>query len=426
MSAPPIPALRGENIVCFSKDWSLDPTSNHHVMTELARHNRVLWIDSIAMRSPSLKSKRDLGKIWKKLRSLGAPRNVQDDLWVYTPLVLPFPGSAIATRLNDAILRATLRILRRRLGMEKFQLWTFLPNVAPYADRLGAEMLVYYCVDEWSKFSYVEGGRMAELEKAICCAADVVFATSRSLWEKLRRYNPETHLAAHGVDHALFASALDPATPVPEDVARLPAPVIGFYGLVQDWVDLGLLERLALAHPDWSFAIVGSVVVDVSRLARLPNVHFLGHKPHADLPGYCKAFSVGLVPHHVNELTVHMSPIKLREYLSAGLPVVTTALPEALPYRDHLTVASDHDAFERGIEAALQEKSPAERRARSDAMRDETWERRVHSLGGHVARVAERKRAAGEGPISDRVPFLVTGASGKIGRAVVDALRARG
>ena len=202
-----VPALQGANIVCFAKDWTLDPTSNHHVMIELAKHNRVLWLNSIGMRAPSFTSGRDLSKIWRKLAASSSLKNVGDGLWVYTPLVLPFPHSRLATRINAKILAVTLRILRWRLGMDRFQLWTFLPNAAQYAGRLGESLLVYYCVDEWSKFSYIEGQRMADLETKLCHDADIVFATSRSLVDKLRPLNAETHLASHGVDHDYFATA---------------------------------------------------------------------------------------------------------------------------------------------------------------------------------------------------------------------------
>lgn len=384
----------GQNIVCFAKDWTTDPTSCHHVMIELAKRNRVLWLNSIAMRTPNLKSGRDLRKIWNKLASIGAPRNVQDDLWVYTPLVLPLPYSKIAIRINQAILAVTLRALRARLGMREFQLWTFLPNVAEYVGKLGESLLVYYCVDEWSKFTYIEGQKMSDLEAKIAPKADIVFATSRSLADKQRRMNPETCLSNHGVDHELFAAALDPATVVPDDLAALPQPVIGYYGAVQDWLDLDLIEHLARRHPEWSIALIGEVFVDVSRFQRYPNVHLLGRKPHADLPRYCKGFSVGLVPHKVNELTLHMNPIKLREYLSAGLPVVSTALPEATYYRDHLAmVANDFEEFERGVEEGLRETSSAIKRARSDAMKVETWERKVEVIGSEVMRVADRKNS---------------------------------
>jgi glycosyltransferase involved in cell wall biosynthesis len=386
--------MTGENIICFAKDWNEDPTSNNHVMRQLARRNRVLWMNSIATRTPSLASGRDLGKLRRKLASsLHGAKQVSENLWVYTPIVVPLPHSRLATALNSCILRATLRVLHRKLGMKEFQLWTFLPNVADYVGRLGESLVVYYCVDEWSEFSYVDGPKIAAAERRLCERADVVFPTARSLVRDRRRLNSNTFLAAHGVDHALFSEALDEATPVPPEVTSLPQPVLGFYGTLQDWVDLDLWAYLAARHPEWSIALVGKASIDASCLAKYPNIHFLGRKEHSELPKYCKGFSVGLIPYLVNDRIIHVNPIKLREYLSAGLPVVSTSIPEVAYYSDYCKLASTHEEFARGVEAAIRSDTPQLRRRRSEAMRAETWEQRVSELGERVMCIKTRKQS---------------------------------
>lgn len=381
-------AMIGQNIICFAKDWNEDPTSNNHVMCELAKNNRVLWLNSISTRTPSLTNGRDLRKIVSKLLSFfqGA-RQVDRQLWVYTPLVLPFPHSRLATLLNRWILQISIRMLRHRMGMHDFQLWTFLPNVADYLGRLGESLAVYYCVDEWSKFSYIAERQTVAAEQQLCRKADIVFATSHALVERRRQYNPETHLATHGVDYELFSQALDRDTPVPADLAALPQPVLGFYGTIQDWVDLELIGYLAARHPEWSIVLIGRVAVDVSALRQYPNVHFLGRRPHHQLPAYCKGLAVGLLPQKVNDLTLHMNPIKLREYLCAGLPVVATALPEVNHYRDHCYIAQNYQEFESAIADALRNDSPQRRLQRNQAMRAETWELKVRQVSAQVMRV---------------------------------------
>jgi glycosyltransferase involved in cell wall biosynthesis len=387
--------MTGENIVCFSKDWSEDPTSNNHVMRQLAASNRVLWLNSISTRTPSMKSGRDLKKIGQKLASfMQGARQVGERLWVYTPLVLPLPHSRLAAALNRRILRMTLRRLRRGLGMDEYQLWTFLPNVADYVGTLDESLVVYYCVDEWSKFSYVDGPKIVAAENRLCKRADVVFATAQSLVEARRALNPNTYLATHGVDHALFARALDPATPVPADIAARPPPILGFYGTIQDWVDLDLLAHVARRRPEWSVVMIGKEMVDLSALKELPNVHFLGRKDHHELPSYCKAFNVGLIPYVLNERILHVNPIKLREYLSAGLPVVSTAVPEVTQYSDLCAIANTPHEFEQAIEQALREDTPELKQQRSERMRAETWERKVDQVGSLVMQIKARKKRA--------------------------------
>ena len=231
----------------------------------------------MATRTPNLSSGRDLGRVLQKLReSVRGPRNVENGLWVFTPLVLPFPHHALARRVNRFLLRATVRALRARIGMRDFQLWTFLPSVADYVGSFGESLAVYYCVDEWSMFSYIDTDGMVVTEDALLKRVDCVFATSEALAERKREVNPETHLASHGVDQSLFARALDPDTRVPAALAALPKPVIGFAGTLQDWVDVELIAEVARRHPEWSIALVGRILIDTASLERLPNVHLLG------------------------------------------------------------------------------------------------------------------------------------------------------
>jgi glycosyltransferase involved in cell wall biosynthesis len=389
--------LEGQNIICFAKDWTEDPTSNNHVMRMLARRNRVLWLNSISMRTPNLASGRDLAKIARKLRSFArGPVQVEPGLWVYTPIVLPLPHSRAAAAINRVILRASLRLLRRKLGMDRYQLWTFVPNALPYLGMPGESLVVYYCIDEWSHFSYLDGARMADTEQRLCKRADVVLATANLLWERRRPLNPETHLALHGVDHRHFAAALAPETPVAEELAGA-GPVVGFFGLIHEWIDLGLVAALAERRPDWTIALIGKASVNVSALRRYPNVKLLGRKPYEQLPRYCKAMSVGIIPFAVNELTRNVNPIKLREYLSAGLPVVSTALPEVEAYAGACRIARTPDEFVAACDEVIRTDTPALRHRRSEAMAKETWEAKVNDIGGIVAAAQRRRDEAAQG-----------------------------
>lgn len=382
-------------IIAFAKDFHEDPTSNHHVLRHLARSRRVLWLNSIGTRTPKLTSGRDLGKIRRKLGEFAkGPVNVENDLWVFSPLVLPLPHHPAARFVNQQLLRATVRGLRWRLGLEDFHLWTFLPTVSDYVGTLGESLAVYYCVDEWSMFSYLDREQVVAGERALLDKVDVVFAINHALGAAKRAHHRQVHVSPHGVDHAAFARALDESTVVPPEIARLPGPVIGFYGTLQDWVDLELIAAVARARPAWSIALLGQVFVDTSILSSLPNVHLLGRKPHETLPAACKGFDVGLIPYRDDPRMVFVNPIKLREYLSAGLPVVSTAVPEVMALADppDVTVATDAPATIAAIEAALASNSTLRRRMRSMKMATETWAARVDSVARIVDDVARSKK----------------------------------
>ena len=379
-------------IVAFAKDWHEDPTSNHHVLRELARTRRVLWLNSLATRTPRLSSGRDLGKIRRKLAEFTrGPQNVENDLWVFTPLVLPLPASPIARAINRQILRATIRALRLRLAIDRFELWTFLPNTADYVGTLGEDLAVYYCVDEWSMFSYLDRAETVAAERRLLERVDAVFAINHALADAKRAVNPATFVSPHGVDHAAFARALDPALAVPADLAALPAPRIGFYGTLRDWVDFELIAHVARARPAWSIALIGQVLGDVSALRGLGNVHLLGQKRHDELPAYCKGFDAGMIPYRIDERMTFVNPLKLREYLSAGLPVVSTPVPEVVRHAHLCRVAGTPDAFLAALDAALAEASPDARRKRSDAMTHETWSARVAAVTRTVDELARNK-----------------------------------
>jgi glycosyltransferase involved in cell wall biosynthesis len=149
---------------------------------------------------------------------------------------------------------------------------------------------------------------------------------------------------------------------------------------------------MAQRHPDWSFVIIGRAMVDVTKYAVHENMLFLGRKPYAELPSYTKKFDAALIPFTLNELTRNVNPIKLREYFSAGLPTISSDMPEVRFYEECLIAKSNED-YDALVQKALREDSPARRRARSDAMKRETWEEKVKALGLHIASVKEKKRA---------------------------------
>ena len=375
-------ALRGRDLLCFSHDWTGDPLSKTHLMRLLARENRVLWVNSIGYRAPSA-SRRDLGRAVRKLASAVRPlRAVERNIFVLNPLVLPAYGSAAVRAFNRSFLGMQVRRAMGQLQFERPINWVFNPAAALIAGDLNEERLIYYCVDEYTAFNGVPVASLLEMERKLLERADLVIASSERLYLSKRRHNPRTHLVRHGVDFDHFCTALHPRTEVPAEIRSLPKPVIGYFGLLaEEWVDLELLVRVAKRFSNASLVLLGKSTMNVAPLRALPNVHLLGRKPYATLPAYAKGFDVALIPFPKNEATLHSNPLKAREYLAAGLPVVSTAVPE-VEVLSQCRIGRDHAEFLAQIEFALADPGP--RTQRSDTVRSESWAARLAEVNEYL------------------------------------------
>ena len=392
--------IAGRNIVCIASSWFDHPTSKHHLMRILAEQNHVVWVSCHASRRPSL-STHDARAVLRRLRQAWAgPQRVRPNLDVLSPVLIPLPTSPWARRVNAGLLaRRIRRVLSRGLqparpgatrggaaraearGSSPTQLWLFAPDVPELIAHLRPERTVYYCADDFAAFDGFDAACMEQLEARTIAASDLVITTSQELYDTRRRQHPHTHLVPHGVDFDHFAAAVDvPADRIPADIRNVPHPVLGYFGLISDYVDLDLIAAAARRKPEWSFVLIGDRRRALAPLSGLPNVHALGGRPYEQLPAYCRAFDVGLIPFRMNRLVRAVNPIKLGEYLAAGLPVVSAPMPAVLEYAPAVRTAETADEFIAACAAALRETDDHSRRARQKLVRSESWRRRVEWL----------------------------------------------
>jgi len=380
----PSTLLRGRDLLCFSHDWSGDPLSKTHLMRILARDNRILWVNSIGYRTPTA-SKADITRAFKKLKAAtDSLKEPEPNIFVLNPLAIPIYGQPRIRELNKSLLRFQVKRAMRKLGFRRPINFVFNPAAAVIAGALGEEQVLYYCVDEYTEFSGVSSSSLAELEQQLLRRSDLVIVSAERLYQSKVKMNPQTVLIRHGVDFEHFRKAVLPETTVPEEIRNLPHPVIGFFGLIADWVDLELMAEVAKRFPNGSMVLLGKSTTDTSVLDGVPNVHLLGRKTYESLPAYSKGFDVALMPFRINELTLNANPLKVREYLAAGLPVVSTAIPE-VEVLGLCRIGRDTESFLREIEQALQDPGPTV--ARSDAIRSESWNSRVDELREHMAAI---------------------------------------
>ncbi len=376
--------LRGRDLVCFSHDWSGDPLSKTHLMRILSRDNRVLWVNSIGYRTPTA-SKADITRAFKKLKAAASSLSEPEpNIFVLNPIAVPAYGHQRIRDLNRHLLCFQVKRVMRKLGFRRPINFVFNPAAAVVAGALGEEQIIYYCVDEYTEFSGVSSNSLAELEQELLRRSDLVVVSSDRLYQSKVKTNPRTVLIRHGVDFDHFRKAIDAKTGVPDEIRDLPRPVIGFFGLIADWVDQELIAAVAGKFSHGSVVLLGKATTDTSILAKVPNVHLLGRKSYQSLPAYCKGLDVALMPFRVNELTLNANPLKVREYIAAGLPVVSTAIPE-VEVLGLCRIGHDRESFIREVELALKDPGPSE--ARSELIRGETWDARVDELRKHMANV---------------------------------------
>ena len=372
--------LRGRDILCFSHDWTGDPLSKTHLMRVLSKENRILWINAIANRMPTTSSK-DIKRIFSKLKRFTEPvKEVEPNIFVLNPLAIPAYGTEAVRRFNQKFLISQVKKAMRKLEFEKPVNMVFNPAAGLLAGKLGEDELIYYCVDDYTEFTGASKG-LKKIEEELFRKSGLVIVSAEKLFDDKRKFNENTHIIRHGTDWRHFRAALDIETKIPDEIKDLPKPVIGFHGLLADWVDFELIKKTAEHFKNGSVVLIGKIAVDAEQkvkiLDKVKNVHFLGRKPYAELPNFCKGFDVALNPFAINELTLAANPLKVREYLAAGLKVVSTDIPE-VRILDHCLIGETHEEFIEKIETALKDETPKE--IISDSIRAESWEARIEEL----------------------------------------------
>ncbi len=264
--------------------------------------------------------------------------------------------------------------------------WFYSPMTAPaFLGRFGTVGAVYDCMDELANFRFAPPD-LAERERVLLRRARLVFTGGPQIHEAKSRLHADVHCFGCGVDVEHYARARDPATIVPSEIATLPGPVLGYFGVIDERIDYALLERLSSAFPEGSIAMVGPFAkVDPAALPKAANLHWLGQRAYADLPALVKGFDVCLMPFALNDATRFINPTKTLEYMAAGRPIVSTAVPDVLrQFVPIVEVAVDHDGFVDAVARAW--RTPCVELVERGIERAQraTWEAIVAAMRGHL------------------------------------------
>lgn len=368
---PLAPRPQRPTLLCFSHlRWNLVFQRPQHIMTRLqASFDVVYWEEP---------------RIDAECRQPTLERSALADGLARIVPVLP---AGLDARGTDAMLTALLDAeLARRAGPLVF--WYYTPMMLGFTAAARPDLVVYDCMDELANFAFAPAD-LAKREQALLAKADIVLCGGRSLYEARRGRHHNVHCVPSGVDIAHFARGADGCAD-PADQAELPHPRLGYYGVIDERMDLDLLAQAAKSRPDWAFVMVGPVVkIGEDELPRAPNIHWLGGKDYADLPAYAAGWDVALMPFALNASTQFISPTKTPEYMASGLPVISTPVRDVVSGYGALgsiRIADDAAGFIAAAEALLA--APDDTRAQwsaeaRDCLADKSWD-------GIAARIESR------------------------------------
>lgn len=386
-------------------DWDNPYWTNkqHMAVQFVKRGHRVFYIESQGLRQPTVNVK-DLRRIWKRLkRGFQPPRRVHENLYVWSPLVVPWQRYRLVRKLNRVLLRGMSTLWCWCFGVKPRILWTYSPLTTELYNLSGYDLVVYHAVDDIKSQPGMPRESIERAEVALTRAADLVFTTAPNLQAFHVAVNERTYYFPNVADFEHFNLAMCEETVLPADMAVIPGPVIGFIGAISSYkLDFPLIHEIAKANPDLSFVFVGEVGegdprTNVDNITSRPNVYLLGGRDYLTLPSYLKAFDVAILPNHINDYTRSMFPMKFFEYLAAGKPVVATQLPALAEYGDVAALVSTPAAFAEAIREALDGKA-APLELRLAAARDQTYDARTARMWS-VVEDALVRRAARSNPL---------------------------
>ena len=326
-------------VICFSHlRWDFVLQRPQHLMGRFAKTDRVFFFEEAAG---------------------------TDHYMPYLDMI-PYPADNVVAicphipnSYNEAETEAALRMLLDQLlimtASPRPVLWFYTPMMFSFARHVDASAVIYDCMDELANFRFAEP-RLKQLEADLMKRADAVFTGGFSLYEAKRNRHGNIHPFPSSVDVAHFRTARA-GLPVPADQQSIPGPRLGFYGVIDERIDLDLIGALAEARPDWSVVMVGPVAkIEWDDLPKAPNIHYLGAKHYDELPAYLSGWDVALMPFAINEATRFISPTKTPEYLAAGRPVVSTPITDVVRQYGDLAgvhIAATPEAFIAACERAL-------------------------------------------------------------------------
>ena len=396
-SMPDKPGLYSPDFLVFSDDWGEHPSSCQHIFKEIAKDYRVVWVNTIGMRNPTL-TLRDLKKAAKKILKMVRLNRCKrraatqlENIAICQPLMLPFTRSRFARRFNRwSVTRRVVSELKSRTINEPI-IVTTVPNAAEYPKLLRSGSTIYYCVDDFFRWPGLDSMRVNEMEEDLIGYADVIIAASDSLAKKFESSNLPVYILTHGVDVEHFQNL---NTTEHLKLLTINRPRIGFFGLVDDRMDWALIDAIARDAKGISFVFAGKVDATAGRLPKRQNIHFLGNVEYSELPSFIVGMEVLMIPYKTTGIGEMIAPLKLKEYLCTGKPVLVTPFSEMRRYAPPVRIAKTPEEWSEALNAVLNQLNCEEHRQITSDLKSESWCEKAKAFIEIAMNVRERQPRA--------------------------------
>jgi glycosyltransferase involved in cell wall biosynthesis len=386
--------LTDTSFIVFSDDWGRHPFSCMHLMNKFLYNNRILWVNTIGMRYPrftlyDLKRATEKISCWFSTEEV-APVELPKNLTIINPPMIPYNNIPFIRLWNRHSVVSKIKAAMSRLEFRNPIVIITVPNATDYLGFLGERLAVYYCVDEFAEWPGVARQLVIEMETALLRKVDLIVAVSDELAQHKKTSLGPTRLLTHGVDIQHFAKvgSISSGDSIPF-FDTITGPVIGYFGLFDARTDQQLLEHLLVTHPEWNVVILGRSVVDMKSLQRYKNFFHHGPVPYDELPNWASKFDVCIIPYVMNKLTANINPLKLKEYLATGKPIVSTPLPEAVKFANVIRIGQNHNEFIKQVEIELTQHHKPELQLR--AVVGEDWGDKAEQFSGWIEQALGQK-----------------------------------
>ncbi|KPJ66650.1 MAG: hypothetical protein AMJ43_07415 [Coxiella sp. DG_40] len=393
--------LENHTIVCFGPSdwWGMNPSCTTHIMKRMALKNKVLYINPFSSDLLGAVRKGINKRIPRKLKSMAKfLRQPQRNLYVFSPIFLPFHGKPTTDMINNTLLRIQIKSVYRCIGLSKPILWVENLRAADLLDCVDPVIIVYYVSDLFTQCRYVANKEILyEQEEFILKASDLVICVSEELYAQKALQHNNTHYLPHGVDFELFQEAAHKSSHL-EHFANIPKPTAGYFGTLTGSNDVDLFLWCAQNLPHISFVFAGQITGgDYSELAKLPNVYILGKVAYMRIPQLCASFDVCLLPWKMTEWIRCCNPLKMMEYMASGKPIVSVPIKEVVDNYSHVvSVAHNKEEFCNAIVYELRNDTPERSNRRVEIARQHSWNNHVKQISKWIMAVIQRKQCSFE------------------------------